>query len=388
MTIRLDINDAGFHAISTLLAGNGEESRLVGGCVRDQLIGIDPKDIDIATTALPEKVRDIFESAGFKVIPTGLQHGTVTVVHGGVPYEVTTLRADVETDGRHAKVAYIRDWRHDAERRDFTINAMSVSADGKLHDYFDGYDDLMSGRVRFVGDPSRRITEDYLRILRFFRFRARFGSAGDDDAVDAVASHAGGLKNISVERIWMEMSKIIVHPEGYGQVLLMDEIGVLPHIGFHSDSRFLSGLRQMRRHTDRPGMILGAMVSGERQAAEIAADWKLSSEEAADAMLAARTLADFTEDEHYWLCKAVDMQDPAKLVPSLRMNRLKTAADAIEAGVPEFPLMGRDLIAAGMKPGPDLGKALSALRQEWKDSRFTMDKDALLSVADVGGLRR
>lgn len=388
MTIRLDINAPGFHEISTLLSGNGEEARLVGGCVRDQLIGIDPKDIDIATTALPEKVRDIFEAAGFKVIPTGLKHGTVTVVHDGIPYEVTTLRADVETDGRHAKVAYIRDWRHDAERRDFTINAMSVSADGRLHDYFGGYDDLMEGRVRFVGDAARRITEDYLRILRFFRFRARFGSAGDDSAIDAVATHASGLQGISVERIWMEMSKIIAHPEGYGQVLLMDEIGLLPHIGFHADSRYLSGLRQMRRHTDRPGMLLGAMLSGEHQAAEIATGWKLSSSEAADAVLAARTLADFTEDEHYWLCKAVEMQDPLDLVPSLRMNRLKAAADAIEAGVPAFPLMGRDLIAAGMKPGPDLGKSLAALRQEWKDSRFSLDKDALLSMADLGGLRR
>jgi tRNA nucleotidyltransferase/poly(A) polymerase len=135
-------------------------------------------------------------------------------------------------------------------------------------------------------------------------------------------------------------------------------------------------------------MVLGAMVSGEWQAAEIAAAWKLSSEETTDAVLAARTLADFTEDEHYWLSKAVDMQDPIKLVPSLRMNRLKEAADAIEAGVPEFPLMGRDLIAAGMKPGPDLGRTLAELRQEWKDSRFAMDKDALLAMADKGDLRR
>jgi tRNA nucleotidyltransferase/poly(A) polymerase len=387
MTIRLDINDAGFHAISTRLADKGEESRLVGGCVRDQLLGIDPKDIDIATTALPEKVQEVFETAGFKVLPTGLQHGTVTVMHDGVPYEVTTLRTDVETDGRHAKVAYIRDWGHDAERRDFTINAMSVGADGILHDYFGGYDDLMEGRVRFVGDAARRITEDYLRILRFFRFRARFGSTVDDAVFDAIVKHAGGLHDISVERIWSEVSKIICHQDGYGQILLMDELGVLPNIGFNADPRYLSGLRQMRRHTERPGMILGAMVSGEMQAAELAAEWKLSSDEAADAVLAARTLADFTEDEHYWLCKAVDLADPLKLVPSLRMNRLRQAADAIEAGVPVFPLMGRDLIAVGMKPGPALGRTLSDLRQEWKDSRFTIDKDSLLSLVQSGDPR-
>jgi tRNA nucleotidyltransferase/poly(A) polymerase len=392
MATKLDIADRGFTDIAGILAGSGEEARLVGGCVRDHLIGIDPKDMDIATTALPEKVQDLFLSAGYKVVPTGLQHGTVTVVHDGVPYEVTTLRADVETDGRHAKVAYIRDWKADAERRDFTINAMSVSLNGTLHDYFGGYDDLMEGVVRFVGSAERRITEDYLRILRFFRFRARFGSAGGDEALDAIEAHSHGLENISVERVWTEMSKIITHPDGYGQVLLMDEIGVLAHIGFQGDARFLSGIRQIRRHTDRPGMVLGAMVSGERQALQMAEQWRLSTEDAGDAVLTARTLADFTEDDHYWLCKAVDMADPMKLVPALRTNRLVSAANLIEAGVPAFPVMGRDLIASGMKPGPLLGQTLAALKDAWKDSNFTLDKNALLSGAanadTPGGYRR
>jgi tRNA nucleotidyltransferase/poly(A) polymerase len=387
MTIRVEIDAPGFREINRVLSAAGEEARLVGGCVRDHLVGIVPKDLDIATTARPEKVIEIFEAHGFKVVPTGLQHGTVTVVYQGEPYEITTLRNDLETDGRHATVAYIRDWRADAERRDFTINAMSVSADGRLHDYFGGYDDLMAGCVRFVGDASRRITEDYLRILRFFRFRARFGSFGDDVAIDAIATHAHGLENISVERIWMEMSKIIAHPEGYGQLLLMDELGVLPHIGFHTDSRFLSGMRQMRRHTDRPGMILGAMVAGARQAEEIATGWRLSSEETEDAVIAAETLADFTEDEHYWLCKAIDLPDPSKLLPALRMNRLHQAAAAIEAGVPHFPILGRDLIAVGMKPGPEMGRQLSALRQAWKDSRFLLDRDALVSLVDRKEIR-
>ncbi|NTF17353.1 CCA tRNA nucleotidyltransferase [Agrobacterium rubi] len=385
MTIKIEIDAPGFRMIEGVLAQAGEESRLVGGCVRDHLLGMDPKDLDIATTAPPDKVMEIFLSRGFKVVPTGLQHGTVTVVHEGEPYEITTLRTDVETDGRHARVAFVTDWRKDAERRDFTINAMSVSADGRLHDYFDGHDDLMSGCVRFVGDADRRITEDYLRILRFFRFRARFGSGNDDDALDAIARHASGLADISVERVWMEMSKIISHPEGYGQVLMMDELGVLQAIGFHGDSRFFSGIRQMRRHTDRPGMILGAMVSGARHAAEVAESWKLSSEDAEDAVLAATTLADFTEDGHYWLSKAVDMKDPQRIVPALKMNRLMAAVAAIENGVPVFPVMGRDLIAAGMRPGPQLGQTLADLKEEWKQSGFILGKDDLLAVYANGG---
>lgn len=381
MTTKIDIDAPGFIVINEVLSDHGEQSRLVGGCVRDHLIGLEPKDLDIATTATPDKVVDVFTSKGFKVIPTGIQHGTVTVVHDGEPYEITTLRTDLETDGRHAKVAYVTDWRKDAERRDFTINAMSVSADGSLHDYFGGYDDLMAGRIRFVGDADRRITEDYLRILRFFRFRARFGSGEDNPALDAIARHAPGLADISVERVWMEMAKIISHPEGYSQVLMMDELGVLPAVGFHGDSRFFSGIRQMRRHSDQPGVILGAMVSGERHAAEIGEVWKLSSEEVEAATLTARTLADFTEDPHYWMCKAVDMADPQRMVPALRMNRLKDAADAIESSVPVFPLMGRDLIASGVKPGPQMGRLLADAKSAWKRSGFSMDKDELVALA-------
>lgn len=382
MTLKLDINAPGFRVIDTVLTEHGEQGRLVGGCVRDFLLGLEPKDLDIATTAPPDKVTDIFTERGFKVVPTGLQHGTVTIIVEGEPFEVTTLRKDVETDGRHAKVAFVTDWRTDAERRDFTFNAMSLSADGRVHDYFGGYDDLMAGRVRFVGDADRRITEDYLRILRYFRFRARFGATDDNEALDAVARHAGGLAQISVERVWMEMSKIISHPEGYAQILLMDELRVLPAIGFNGDERFFSGVRQMRRHTDRPGIVLGAMVSGVRHAEEMAKLWKLSLDETADAVVTARTLADFTEDPNYWQCKAVDMSDPERMIPALRMNRLIAAAAAIEAGVPEFPLMGRDLIALGLRPGPQVGAVLSAAKEEWKRSGFSMSKDDLMSRVD------
>lgn len=388
--MKLEINAPGFKTISGMLAAAGEEARLVGGCVRDALIGRAPKDFDIATTAEPELVMELSAASGFKVLPTGLKHGTVTVVQGGVPYEVTTLRADVETDGRHAKVAYVRDWQQDAARRDFTINAMSVSPDGQLHDYFGGVDDLMSGLVRFVGDPARRIQEDYLRILRFFRFRTRFGTQDDGAAFDAIRDNFYGLEQISVERVWMEISKIITHPEGYGQMLLMEELGVLAAVGFREDPRYLSGLRKMSRLTDRPGMALGSMVPSEKAALHMAELWRLSSRDAEDAVVTARVLSDFTVDEHYWLCKAVSLTSHESMVPALRMNGLNAVADRISGGVPEFPLMGRDLLSVGFRAGPELGVALADLRSAWMESGFVMTREELIATAldhNAGGPR-
>ena len=383
----IDISDKGFHTIADELALIGEEARIVGGNVRDHLLGLDPQDVDVATSAPPEVVVAHFEKAGFKVVPTGLSHGTVTVLVDGTPYEVTTLRQDVETDGRHAKVRFVKDWQADAERRDFTMNAMSADATGRVHDYFGGYDDLMSGVVRFVGDPDRRIREDYLRIMRYFRFMARFGSTPDEKHHRAVHRNVEGLRNISVERIWSEFSKIIAHPDGYAQVVHMDALEVLRAIRFDVDSRYLSGLRQMRRHSDRPGVLLGSLCIGEHHADEMARLWRLSSDEAEDAVVTARVLADFTEDPDYWLSKAVDMARPEKMVPALRMNRLRAAADRIELGVPVFPVQGRDLIALGMKPGPDLGARLAGLKDEWKRSGFSLGKDELLE-AGLSPVRR
>jgi poly(A) polymerase len=165
-----------------VLDRDGEEARIVGGAVRNALLGVPIGDIDIATTASPQDVARRVEAAGFKAVPTGIEHGTITVVAGGRPFEVTTLREDVETYGRHAKVVFGRDWRRDAERRDFTMNALSASRDGTIHDYVGGVADIAARRVRFIGEPARRIAEDYLRILRFFRFHAAYGRGGHHPA--------------------------------------------------------------------------------------------------------------------------------------------------------------------------------------------------------------
>ena len=193
-----------------MLDRDGEEARVVGGAVRNALLGLGADEIDVATTAVPEEVVRRVQAAGFKAVPTGIEHGTVTVVADKIPFEVTTLRQDVETYGRHAKVAFGRDWKADAERRDFTINAFSARADGTVYDYVGGLADLKARRVRFIGDPQQRIEEDYLRILRFFRFHAAYGTSDhpDREGLEACIAGRDGLDHLSRERVRMELMKL------------------------------------------------------------------------------------------------------------------------------------------------------------------------------------
>ncbi len=219
--------------IDALGAGN---ARIVGGAVRDTLLGIDTADVDLATTHQPEHVVDLLEAAKIKAVPTGIKHGTITAVAGDAVYEVTTLRRDLDTDGRHATVAFTDDWREDAARRDFTINALYADpASGELFDYFGGIDDLEARRVRFIGDPLTRIAEDHLRILRFFRFLARFGDAPDPEGLKACTDRANDLMALSRERIANELLRLLVAPRAPEVVALMLERGifapVLPEIG-------------------------------------------------------------------------------------------------------------------------------------------------------------
>jgi len=197
----------------TALDGNGEETRVVGGAVRNALFGRRVKDVDLATTALPEETARRAREEGFKVVPTGIEHGTLTVIVGGEPFEVTTLREDVETDGRHAVVRFGRDFAADALRRDFTINALSVRADGEIRDYTGGLADIAAGRVRFIGSARGRIREDYLRILRFFRFFAEYAQGPiDADGLHAAIHERAGLERLSRERIRTEFLRLLAAP--------------------------------------------------------------------------------------------------------------------------------------------------------------------------------
>src|ERR1700704_695182 len=214
--------------VLAVLNSNGEEARVVGGAVRNALLKIPVGDIDIATTALPEEVIRRAKAAGIKSVPTGIAHGTVTLVADGHPFEVTTLREDTETFGRKARVAFGRDWARDAERRDFTINGLSVDAEGVVHDHVGGLDDILAKRVRFIGDPDRRIAEDYLRILRFFRIHAAFGAGEPDRAGYLACIRArAGLAGLSLERVRMEMMKLRVAEGAAGAITAMSDGGLL-----------------------------------------------------------------------------------------------------------------------------------------------------------------
>ena len=234
-------------------------SRAVGGAVRDSLAGQPVQDVDIAAPLPPEEIARLLRAAGAKVFDTGIAHGTVTAVLAGAPHEVTALRRDIATDGRHAEVEWTTDWREDAARRDFSINAMSMGADGVLFDYFGGQGDLTAGRVVFVGDPATRIAEDYLRILRFFRFFARYGrGAPDAAALVAIRAGVGGLARLSVERVWMELKRLLAGPRAVEAVARMAEAGVLDAV--LPEAGALDALARM--DAVDPVLRLGALLSG------------------------------------------------------------------------------------------------------------------------------
>jgi len=222
------LEQQGLQSLLEVLNEGGEEARIAGGAVRNTLLGEAVTDVDIATTTVPEETIRRAKRAGFKVVPTGYEHGTVTVIANGKPYEVTTLRADVETFGRRARVVFGRDWKADAERRDFTINALYAEADGGVVDFVNGLADLETRRLRFIGEPEQRIREDYLRILRFFRFFAWYGSGRPDaEGLKACARLKDQLSSLSAERIWMELKKLLSAPDPSRALLWMRQTGVL-----------------------------------------------------------------------------------------------------------------------------------------------------------------
>jgi len=386
--MKIAIPDRAVGMLASVLSARGYRARLVGGAVRDLACGSVPKDMDLATDALPVAVVDIMESVGLRVVPTGLQHGTVTVIVDGTGYEVTTLRRDVDTDGRHATVEYVSDFREDAARRDFTINAMSADPDGTVHDYFGGLADLSARRVRFVGSADDRISEDYLRILRFFRFRARFGGNEDGEELQAAARGREGLRGISVERVWSEVSRIIVHPRGTEQLSAMSSTGVAETIGLPVAEERLPLAASAAAAGGRPGTVLGILCGRVGLAADVAERWKLSNADAEDASVAAAVLCDPSGDPWRWIGEATDGTDPSRIVPVLLATGRVAAAEGLRRPLPVFPLRGRDFVDAGIGPGPAVGAAMAAAREEWKSSGFTAGRDELLDHAIASATQR
>lgn len=375
------IDDARVHEIMDHLLSAGAQVRSVGGAVRDLVAGLPFKDIDLTTDMHPELVIDLFEEAGYDVIPTGLKHGTVTVVVNGEPFEVTTLRADLSTDGRHAEVGFVTDFKIDAERRDFTINAMSADRAGTVYDYFGGVEDLSNGRVRFVGNAEQRVQEDYLRILRYFRFRGRFGVTDDPNSLLAIKKHAVGLENISVERVWREISQILALQRSASQLVSMWALGVSQVVGLPFTPSFKDQFARLRQETNDSAILLGAIVGDADAAEQMGYRWRLSTKERRQAVTSARVIQDGSPDPHYWRVQQYDGFDVATLKAVLSATGRKEAADALFVDVPEFPLRGRDLIGVGIPAGTTLGTALSELETAWKNSQFMLDANELLEMA-------
>lgn len=358
----------------------GAETRLIGGCVRDALLGITAADIDLTTTLRPEAVLARARAAGLKAVPTGIEHGTITLITGDGPIEVTTLREDVETDGRHAVVQFGSDFTRDAERRDFTVNALSLGRDGRLHDTVGGLADLETGRVRFIGDPATRIREDALRILRFFRFHARFGGgAPDAEALAACVAACDSLGRLSRERIRDEFLKLLAAAGGPAMVAILSGTGLL--------QRITGGVGELGRLERAAAaelssiMRLAALAVGARHDADRLRDrLRLSKQEHgqltayADALAALHGRATIDASAARSLAAQHGltplMETLAILASEPRPHLTDEAQQALrglggEGGPPSFPLAGADLVAAGIPPGPAIGRALAAARRLW-----------------------
>ncbi|MBB4397299.1 CCA tRNA nucleotidyltransferase [Bradyrhizobium sp. ERR14] len=395
----------GTACVLQLLNSGGEEARVVGGAVRNALLGLQPGDIDIATTARPEEVIRRAKAAGIKSVPTGIDHGTVTLVIDSHPYEVTTLREDTETFGRKAKVAFGRDWVKDAERRDFTMNGLSVDAAGVVYDHVGGIADAKARRVRFIGDPDQRIAEDYLRILRFFRIHAAFG-AGDPDRDGYLACIRGraGLASLSAERVRMEMLKLLVAARASAAVLAMADGGLLQAlIGGVAYTGPLSAMiaieRELGLAASSTRRLAALTVAVTEDAKRVAARLRLSNAEtkALDSMghrwwrfatkdeANARRLLYRLGPERYHDRVLLGWARAGGDVTSMRWRALAELPQRWTA--PKFPLKAADFIARGLAEGPALGHVLTLAEDAWLAADFPLEEAALASIADQAAAR-
>ena len=381
--------------LAGLFSKHGHEVRLVGGVVRDLLLGKKPKDVDLATDAAPDEMITIFQANRIRYIETGLQHGTLTVHINGADFEVTTLRIDRVTDGRHAEVDFTRDWRLDAGRRDLTINAMALSFDGTLYDYFDGRGDLEKKRVAFVGDARARIKEDYLRILRYFRFYGRIAEKADcheTDTIKAIQESRDGLRKIATERIWVEMSQILCGNFAPSLLALIYRLGVGDCIGMPKDGNleeFEVVWKRTRLFNPKPMSLLVSLVSSIDDVYELVHHWKLSNVERRLALFLVmnRELKPHPNplkpyQELFIRSQPERREESRDNVAELLLyiGRPEMAEEMKRWPEPKFPVSGGDLKSLGMKPGPMFKKVLEQLKEQWIDLDFKPSKEELLET--------
>jgi len=393
-------------AVMKALTADGGEARFVGGCVRDSILDLPAGDIDIATHEPPQRVMELLRAAGIKALPTGIEHGTVTAVVDGAHFEITTLRLDVKTHGRRAEVAFTDDWSEDAARRDLTINALSMTAAGDIHDPMGGLDDLAAGRVRFVGDAETRITEDVLRLLRFFRFFAFYGwTPADPEALAAAGKLAHLLPTLSGERVWRELRRLLCAPDPAAIFQLMADHGVLGPL--------LPGSAWIARLAALVEVEIAAVTAGD-PLRRLAALMELDG-------TAAESLAGrlrFSRNERMRLMGMVGAEVPLPPDAGPRQYRAaiyrlgtapfrdavflawaearaKQQGNAQDAGFaaaldvaalwprPDLPVKGADAVRLGLAPGPSVGQALARVEDWWIDEDFTPDRAACLERLKV-----
>ncbi|WP_407493902.1 CCA tRNA nucleotidyltransferase [Pseudooceanicola sp. MF1-13] len=376
------LDHPGTRAVMDVLTGAGHQAFFVGGCVRDALLDRRIGDIDIATDAHPQQVLEIAKNAGIKAIPTGFDHGTVTLVSHGLAHEITTLRSDIETDGRHAVVQFSDDIADDAARRDFTMNALYAKPDGEVVDPLGGLPDLQARRLRFVGDPAQRIAEDYLRILRYFRFHAWYGDPDqgmDPDALAAIADGAEGLTQLSHERVGTEVLKLLSAPDPAPSVAAMRQTGVLGHILPGADDKMLALLVHLEGEVAPDPIRRLASLGGQNVASAL----RLSKADARRLDLLRDEMGQMTRPAELgyrhgmqtgldvMLLRAAMFEQP---ITAHNMQWLETGARA------KFPVQAVDLIPDF--EGPALGARLKELEDRWISSGFTLTREQLCADGD------
>lgn len=376
---------SGVVALKAIFEEEGFALRVVGGVVRDLLRGISPKDIDMATTARPEVMIEFLLKRGIRVVETGMQHGTITAVIDKVEYEITTLRIDSDSDGRHCTVVYTQDWKQDALRRDLTINAMSMDLEGNLYDYYNGREHLQDKQIFFVGEAGQRIDEDYLRILRYFRFHGRIscdGEAHDAACLLAITERAEGLAGISGERIRAELMKIMTGANATSLLRIMEQCTVTAHIGLNCSEPRLDEFARLSEHTTNGITRMVGLIETLEEWEVLHKHWRLHNPE--------RDLGNYLimmrEGEPLSLESLQDeLVDGKKQQHVLELacyqGRPELAAQLLVWDVAVFPVNGKDLKTAGMKPGKHMGAAIAKARGAWKVSRYTLPQEECLKIA-------
>jgi poly(A) polymerase len=364
------------------------EARIAGGAVRDHLLSVPVADVDFASPLLPQAVMQRLRDAGIKCVPTGLDHGTVTAVIGKRGFEITTLRRDIETDGRHATVAFTDDWQQDAARRDFTINAMSMTQDGTVFDYFGGQADLQAGIVRFVGTAELRIAEDYLRILRFFRFFARYAK-GEPDPAAIAANNAlrDGVKQLSAERVWSELKRILAAADPGRAIPLMQGTGLLPLL--LPDGFDIARLNRLLACNAPPEPMLRIAALSTGAAEVLAAQLKLSGAEQ-EILRAYRqpSMLDPSATEAELRRALADEDGKVLIARSWLAQTDEPGWDELRRRIgatkrPVFPLQGRDIIQLGVPAGPRVGAVLDSVRAWWRENGCVDDLGACVKKAQA-----